>query len=207
MSADSCQLSGSCCWLTLSHRVQPGFDGHRRLRADWALCRLKQKFSYLPIKSRARHIPSPDLRMANGRMGFGGPRRPCLLLSVFLACFLWHTVSSKDIKPRCFTDYDSEVGCFWEVDASTDCPKEFLLHVEATDGLSGQKKSWECSPKNERGRNGTPKCTCTIQNKEVYNFRYHFSLKANGKEIWRMTSKDLRKIGKRSFGLQDPSNA
>nr|XP_028561840.1 interleukin-4 receptor subunit alpha-like [Podarcis muralis]XP_028561841.1 interleukin-4 receptor subunit alpha-like [Podarcis muralis]XP_028561843.1 interleukin-4 receptor subunit alpha-like [Podarcis muralis]XP_028561844.1 interleukin-4 receptor subunit alpha-like [Podarcis muralis]XP_028561845.1 interleukin-4 receptor subunit alpha-like [Podarcis muralis] len=132
-----------------------------------------------------------------GRTGFGGPRGlASSSLSVFLACSLWHTISSKDIQPRCFTDYDSEVGCSWEVDASTDCPKKFLLRVTANNRFSGQKKSWECSPKNKRGLDVTPKCTCTIRSEVRNNFKYRFSLEANGKKIWKTKIEDLRKIVK-----------
>ncbi|XP_060138832.1 uncharacterized protein LOC132593204 isoform X3 [Zootoca vivipara] len=167
--------------------------------------------------SRARHIPSAALRMANGRTGFWGPRRPCLLLSVFLACFLWHggvvaekkklqcaciAESAKDFKPRCFTDHYSEVGCSWEVDASTDCPKKFFVRVIRTDRISGRTKSLECSPKNKRGQNATPKCTCALQTNEVYSFMYLFSVEAKGKGIWKK-SVDPDDIGKGSFGLAD----
>ncbi|XP_053220263.1 interleukin-4 receptor subunit alpha [Podarcis raffonei] len=130
--------------------------------------------------------------MADGGTGFGGPRRKpgLLLLSVFLACSLWHTVSSKDIQPSCLTDYESEVVCHWEVDASTDCPKEFLLRVATTSTVYGPGKSWECSPKNKRGLDVTPKCTCTIRSEVLHNYKYNFSLEANEKEIWKMTSVD-----------------
>ncbi|XP_033022951.1 interleukin-4 receptor subunit alpha [Lacerta agilis] len=135
--------------------------------------------------------------MADGGTGFGGPRRkPCLLLSVFLACSLWHTVSSKDIQPSCLTDYESEVACHWEVDASTDCPKEFLLRVATTHAVYGPGPSWVCSPKNKRGQDATPKCTCTIRSKVLHNNKYHFSLEANEKEIWKWTNVDLDDIVK-----------
>ncbi|XP_060138826.1 interleukin-4 receptor subunit alpha [Zootoca vivipara] len=141
--------------------------------------------STVPLPGRARRTLFPTLRMADGGTGFGGPRRkPCLLLSVFLVCSLWHNVSSKDIQPSCLTDYESEVVCHWEVDASTDCPKEFLLRVATTHALYGPGPSWVCSPKNKRGLDVTPKCTCSIRSEVLRTYKYHFSLEAE-KEIWK----------------------
>ncbi|XP_074914422.1 interleukin-4 receptor subunit alpha isoform X1 [Buteo buteo] len=78
----------------------------------------------------------------------------------------------------CFSDYDKELVCHWEVTAQTNCSKEFLLYYSQ----EHFHQINTCVPEN---RKDSSRCTCTIwPDCFVSGLTYNLTLQFNGTDMW-----------------------
>ncbi|KAK9393364.1 interleukin-4 receptor subunit alpha [Crotalus adamanteus] len=132
-----------------------------------------------------RRVPGAAASMGRWRSAAAGLR---------LLCLLWHLVSSKNVQPRCLTDFATELVCRWEVGAITNCTMEFKLLYQANFATKPQ----ECPLENERGPGTASLCICKIPGKKFKGVTYHLALARteNSAKVWSNLSLKMESIVK-----------
>ncbi|XP_026559806.1 interleukin-4 receptor subunit alpha [Pseudonaja textilis] len=123
-----------------------------------------------------------------------GSWRSAAATAAGLLCLLWHLASSKNVQPRCHTDFATELVCHWEVDAVTNCSAEFnVLYQSAL-----AKKPQECPLQKKQGPGTAPRCVCVIPEDKFKGLKYNISLARteNGAKVWSNRTWDMDLIVK-----------
>ncbi|XP_058013921.1 interleukin-4 receptor subunit alpha [Ahaetulla prasina] len=124
-----------------------------------------------------------------------GSWRSAAAAAAGLLCLLWHLASSKNVQPRCHTDYETNLVCRWEVDAVTNCTAEFKVLYQNS---SLAKKPEECPLKNEQDQDAASWCVCVIRGNKFRGVKYTISLARteNNAKVWSNKTWDMDSIVK-----------